>query len=69
MIDDQNSSPLAASAASNGSLASPLMQLLREPLLHFLLIGAAVFGLYGLVMPPSAPAGSEILLKPPTPGD
>ena len=62
MIDDQKSSPLAASAASHGSLASPLMQLLREPLLHFLLIGAAVFGLYGLVTPPSAPAGSEIVI-------
>jgi hypothetical protein len=37
-------------------------RLLREPLVHFLLIGAAVFGFYGLVAPPAVPAGSEIVI-------
>ena len=52
MSDIQKSVPIAASAAGNKALAGPLSRLLREPLVHFLLIGAAVFGLYGLVAPP-----------------
>lgn len=62
MSDIQKSVPIAASAAGNKALAGPLSRLLREPLVHFLLIGAAVFGLYGLVAPPVAPAGSEIVI-------
>lgn len=39
-----------------------LARLCREPLFHFVLIGAVVFGLYALVAPPAEPAGSEILI-------
>ena len=44
-----------------------IKRLLSEPLLHFVLIGAALFGLYALVPggPPATPAAKEIRLSLP----
>ena len=44
----------------------PVPRLLREPLLHFLLIGAAVFGAFALRDAPEAPqeAGAIVLTLP-----
>src|SRR5438105_816588 len=44
-VDYQDSPPRAPSAAKQ----STLVKLLREPLLHFLLLGAALFVIFGLI--------------------
>jgi hypothetical protein len=62
MQDPKIAKPVAASIAGSGSRLHPLSQLLRDPLIHFLLIGAAVFGLYALIAPPPLPAQSEIVI-------
>lgn len=48
------------------SQQSLLQRLLREPLLHFLLIGSALFAFYSLIAKPeSDPAGSSIVITRP----
>jgi len=46
----------------SGRLASRARSLLREPLLHFLLLGAALFGVYRLASTPPA-AGNRIVVS------
>lgn len=62
MSETHKTLPIATRTADREALAGLLARVLREPLVHFLLIGAAVFGLYSLVTPPAAPAGSEIIV-------
>lgn len=39
-----------------------ILKWLREPLLHFLVLGAALFGLYQLATPPAGPGDDEIVV-------
>ena len=48
--------------AARDRLLSALPRLLREPLLHFLLAGAAIFVVYGLVARPDAAASRSIVV-------
>ncbi|MGD9920355.1 MAG: peptidyl-prolyl cis-trans isomerase [Pseudorhodoplanes sp.] len=62
MSEKHKSVSIATPAAGVEPGTGPLERLWREPLLHFLLIGAAVFGLYALVAPSAVPASNEIVI-------
>ena len=40
-----------------------MKRLLREPLTHFLILGAALFGIYRFVASPAAPSGQTIVVS------
>lgn len=53
---------IAAPIVGSASWSWPFSQLMRDPLIHFLVIGASVFGLYAYIAPPSQPAQSYIVI-------
>lgn len=46
-----------------GSASTPIGRLLREPLLHFLLLGAGLFVLFSVVNGPAGPAADEVVVS------